>query len=560
MAAATRFEPGRVFAGHRIERFIAAGGMGMVYAAVDLHLERRVALKIISADEAPESNFQSRFIREARLLAGIDHPHVLPIYQSGEEEGLLYLTMRLVPGGSLRELLQRRGALAAGHALRLLSPVVSALDALHERQVLHRDVKPENILLEGPEGDETVWLADFGLARRIDDQSLTATSERLGTFGYMAPEQWLDSTAPVGPHTDVYALALVLFEALTGQRLDLLERNPPPVPAVESAPVAQRLHEVFRRALARPPEQRYPRAGTFLEAARTAAAAGTGGDIGAVGPADLAGSAGPVGPVGLVGPSGPAGSGVSADTVVEPGAPGTESGGDAWPVGTGPAARAESLDVMSMTGSEGHSVPAVSSEHHSVSETGGGQHGLTRTMPAGHATGAPLPPTAEETKPGRRDRRVPPWTWPAVAGVAAVAIAAPALAYGLRATPASGSGSARPRETTVITRTATPQATPGDPNRDRLEPVPQAPRSPSPKPSTPRPAPGVRRLVVCAQDLGVREKPLPVKETRVIATLRTGDFFTVTATKGKTWVFGRSSGSVSVSGWTFRGYLKTSCR
>ncbi len=253
--AVTGFEPGQVFAGHRIVRRIATGGMGVVYEAVDEHLRRNVALKVITSGEAGDARFRRRFVREARLLAEFDHPHVLPVFHAGEDEGLPYLTMRLAEGGSLRGLIDRERGLLPGHALRLLSQVADALDALHRRDVAHLDVKPENILLEGPAGDERVWLADLGLARSGADPA-AGPAEPTGTTDYMAPEQWRDA----GPAADVYAFALVLYEALTGGPLD--RGNPPRVTPA--------LRPVFERALAHDPGERQTSAGAVLDQARAA--------------------------------------------------------------------------------------------------------------------------------------------------------------------------------------------------------------------------------------------------------------------------------------------------
>lgn len=253
----TEFEPGQVFAGHRIMRRIARGGMGVVYEAVDERLRRRVALKVITVDDDPR--FRERFVREARLLAEFDHPHVLPVFHAGEEEGLPYLTMRLAEGGSLRGVIEL-GPLP-GHALRLLSQLADALDALHRRGIVHLDVKPENVLLKGPAGDEHVWLADLGLARPV---SVVLSTGGTGTVDYMAPEQWRGG-GEVGPAADVYAFGLVLYETLTGRPLHVLDRGSPLGPDGDPA-----LREVFERALAREPGERHPSAGAVLDEARAA--------------------------------------------------------------------------------------------------------------------------------------------------------------------------------------------------------------------------------------------------------------------------------------------------
>ncbi len=191
---------------------------------------------------------------EARLLAEFDHPHVLPVFHAGEDEGLPYITMRLAEGGSLRGLIGRR--LLPGHALRLLSQVADALDALHRRNVVHLDVKPENILLEGPAGDERVWLADLGLARSVPPLS--------------PPSLHPHSATPIVP-PDVYSFALVLYEP---SRRPLLERGTPMRLAC-----APSLRVVFERALAHDPGERHPSAGAVLDHARAALTAGTGEEV-----------------------------------------------------------------------------------------------------------------------------------------------------------------------------------------------------------------------------------------------------------------------------------------
>lgn len=280
-----------MFAGHRLVRRIARGGMGVVYEAEDERLRRRVALKVVTADDDPA--FRRRFVREARLLAEFDHPHVLPVFHAGEEEGLPYLTTRLAEGGSLRGVIDA-GPPLPGHALRLLGQLAGALDALHRRGVVHLDVKPENVLLSGPAGDEHVWLADLGLARPVHG---TATSSgAVGTVDYMAPEQWRGG-GDVGPAADVYAFALVLHETLTGHPLHVLDRGSPL--RLGHAP---ELREVLERALARDPADRPPSAGAVLDEARAAVGARAGPGAAAF-PADagsiagellLSGSRGPV--------------------------------------------------------------------------------------------------------------------------------------------------------------------------------------------------------------------------------------------------------------------------
>jgi hypothetical protein len=260
---------GATFAGHRIEALLGRGAMGLVYRAVDLELDRQVALKLMVSDDAEDPEFHSRFLRESGLLAKLEHEHVLPVYHAGEQDGRLYLTMRFVEGGDLHRLIARRGQLAPLHAVRLVGQVAKALDAAHKRGIVHRDVKPGNVLLTGPDGAEHAYLADFGLAKRVGAGSLTATGQVLGTFQYMAPEQW--RTEGVGAAVDVYALGLLLYEALAGYVPGPGDRSPPPPLDLQPAAVAGRLDEVVARAVARDPGARWPSAGALAEAATTAA-------------------------------------------------------------------------------------------------------------------------------------------------------------------------------------------------------------------------------------------------------------------------------------------------
>jgi serine/threonine protein kinase len=207
-------------AGYRIEARVGRGGMGEVYRAVQLDLGRRVALKILAPQLAADDRFRRRFLRESRIAACIDHPNIIPIYQTGEQGDLLYIAMRYVDGPDLATLLRREGRLEAARVLAIMAQVASALDAAHERGLVHRDVKPANILLAtGLAGsDGHCYLCDFGLIKEVDSEqvasALTATDQFVGTIPYVAPEQ-IEGTAVDG-RTDVYSLGCVLFHCLTG--------------------------------------------------------------------------------------------------------------------------------------------------------------------------------------------------------------------------------------------------------------------------------------------------------------------------------------------------------
>jgi DNA-binding beta-propeller fold protein YncE len=247
---------GSEVAGYRIDALIARGGMGVVYRATHLGLERPVALKVIARELADRRGFRERFLRESRLAARLDHPSVVPIYDSREVDGELLVAMRLIEGGDLRQLLDREGPLPPGRALDLLSQVADALDAAHAAGVVHRDVKPHNILVEGGRA----YLSDFGLAKAFDQTGAASSASVVGTAQYMSPEQWRGDS--VGPSADVYSLGCVLYEALTG--IAPFEREEadtePEIPAG--------MEEAIRRAVAKDPAKRYRSAGELMAAAR----------------------------------------------------------------------------------------------------------------------------------------------------------------------------------------------------------------------------------------------------------------------------------------------------
>ena len=203
----------RQIAGYRLEELIGRGGMGVVYRAHDLALERSVALKLLAPELASDVGFRERFLVESRLAASLDHPNVVPIFDAGEVEGQLYLAMRYVQGSDLKELLQQQGALEPARAIQIVSQMAEALDAAHARGLVHRDVKPSNVLLDEA---EHAYLADFGLTRRLADQAPGFESGlSLGTPAYVAPEQIEDSD--IDGRADQYSLACMLCECLSGE-------------------------------------------------------------------------------------------------------------------------------------------------------------------------------------------------------------------------------------------------------------------------------------------------------------------------------------------------------
>ncbi len=206
---------GTELAGYRLTALLGRGGMSAVYLAEDSRLGRKVALKLLAIELSEDERFRSRFLRESRLAASIDHSNIAPIYQAGEADGALYIAMRHVDGTDLRELLAREGPLEPQRALALLAQVADALDAAHEHGLVHRDVKPSNVLVARESGREHCYLADFGLTKSASSLGdLTDVGHLMGTIDYVAPDQL--EGGPVGGHADVYSLACVLFECLTG--------------------------------------------------------------------------------------------------------------------------------------------------------------------------------------------------------------------------------------------------------------------------------------------------------------------------------------------------------
>jgi YVTN family beta-propeller protein len=274
--------PGTVFAGHRIEGVAGRGGMGIVYRATHLVLDHLVALKVISPALASDERFRRRFAEESRIAVSIRHPNVVPIHDAGEEGGLLYVTMDLIDGTDLRGVLRREGPLDPRHAASIIDDVSSALDAAHKRGLVHRDVKPANILIEA--GDGHVFLTDFGLARQVDaNTGVTATGAFVGTLDYVAPEQIRGER--VDARADVYALGCVLFELLTGttpfaarddkvaKMYAHLEEEPPSLRVLHPELPAG-LDPVLKRALAKDPADRFPSAGDLARAVDAAVEGG----------------------------------------------------------------------------------------------------------------------------------------------------------------------------------------------------------------------------------------------------------------------------------------------
>jgi hypothetical protein len=270
---------GDEFAGYRVERRLGRGGMGILYLAVEPGLERRVALKLIAPEAADDEVFARRFAEESRIAASIEHPNVVPIYAAGEEADVPFIAMRYVAGADLARRLVREGRLSPPAAVDLIAQVGNGLDAIHAAGLIHRDVKPANVLLSGDHGGDHAYITDFGVARNVATESgLTQTGRFVGTLDYVAPEQI--SGGAIDARVDVYAVGCLLFKLLTGEvpfpregdaaRLFAHLNDPPPAPSLYVPEVSMALDDVVIRAMSKSPEDRYPSAGDLGRAAQAA--------------------------------------------------------------------------------------------------------------------------------------------------------------------------------------------------------------------------------------------------------------------------------------------------
>src|SRR6478672_10657386 len=271
--------PGSVLAGFRVESLLGEGAMGTVYLAEETTTGQKVALKLLAPELARDERFRRRFLRETELAASLDHPNVVPILGSGEEHGTLYIAMAYVEGSDLRELLRREGRLTPERTLECLGQVADALDAAHAAGLVHRDVKPGNILVAARADGEHVYVCDFGLARHVSSvSSLTGERGFVGTIDYVPPEQIEGGT--IDGRADVYSLGCVLFECLAGARpferdselsVVFAHLNEPPPRLSDLRPdLPEAFDEVFATALAKSPDERYSTCGELMAAARAA--------------------------------------------------------------------------------------------------------------------------------------------------------------------------------------------------------------------------------------------------------------------------------------------------
>ncbi|OPX09104.1 serine/threonine-protein kinase [Gordonia sp. i37] len=266
------------FGPYRLDELLGRGGMGEVYRAYDTTKDREVALKLLNPGLADDAVYQQRFRRESHAAARLGEPHVIPIHDWGEIDGVLFIDMRLVAGEDLRALLRREHALAPARAVTIIEQVASALDAAHADGLVHRDIKPENILIAQ---NDFAYLVDFGIAHGSDDTHLTQAGTAIGSIAYMAPE--LFDAVPVSIASDIYALTCVLFESLTGRvphpadtissAIKAAIMSPPPAPSSINAEVPRAMDAVISRGLDPEPTRRY---GSATELASVARAALTG--------------------------------------------------------------------------------------------------------------------------------------------------------------------------------------------------------------------------------------------------------------------------------------------
>src|SRR6266487_4456174 len=273
---------GDEFAGYRVRAVLGRGGMSVVYQAENLRLSNVIALKVLAPELAADDVFRARFLEESRIAASLNHPNVIPIYDMGSHDELLYIAMRYVSGTDLRQIIKKRGRLQPETALFLLGQAARALDTAHHRGLVHRDVKPGNLLIERgtDEADpDHVYLADFGITKHAMSRTgLTSTGQFLGTVDYVAPEQ-IRGTSVLGL-ADQYSLGCVLYECLTGRvpfekDLDAAiiwahVEETPTMPTVLRPDLPPEIDDVFRRVLSKQPGDRYQSCREFVDAARVA--------------------------------------------------------------------------------------------------------------------------------------------------------------------------------------------------------------------------------------------------------------------------------------------------
>ncbi|MCX7792762.1 MAG: protein kinase [Chloroflexaceae bacterium] len=475
-----------------IKELLGRGGMAAVYRAADTVLQRDVALKILYPHYSDDPAVVERFKREAVTAASLSHPHIVAVYDVGEQEGMVFIAMQLLTGRTLQDRLQETGALSLEALLDVLEPVADALDYAHARGVIHRDVKPGNIFLSDAAEGPGVLLTDFGIAKQLAAPGLTTTGALIGTPDYMAPEQI--SGGPVGPPSDVYALGMLTYRALTGHRAfegsvqdvllgHLYGQLTPPSHLDPALPPG--LDAVIARATARDPADRYPSAGAFVRDLRLVAQGAGKATLPGPPPAlALAGAGGapPARPTPLL--TSPA---AGAASVATP-APGMPAGRGVWSrpwlavVAAALALGGLALTVAWITAGRG---PAG---------------GLTPPPPSPSATVTPLPSATPSETPGPTSEP-PTATLPAIIEPTATpsATATPTASPVATATP-----SVTPTEAPTATPSPTATATPSPTEAPTAMPSPTATPSPTEAPTatpSPSPAPTATEVAACPDEL-----------------------------------------------------------
>jgi hypothetical protein len=359
------FPAGSRIAGYQIQELIGRGGMAVVYRAADVRLDRLVALKVLTPELARDSAFRQRFIRESRSGAAVDHPNVIPVFEAGESEGVLFIAMRYVAGRDVRGLIEREGSLKPARVVSIVTQIASALDTAHAHGLVHRDVKPANMLLgavASGSAPDHVYLSDFGLSKMsVAAVSLTGTGQFLGTLDYMAPEQV--EGRPIDGRTDLYALACAAFEMLTGNPPFQREQDlavmwaqvsaPPPSVRDFRPELPASVDQVMNKALAKAPDNRHASCLEFATDLHTAFLAKPSGGASGPAPTELAGAVKPTppatelafaspspgsgGPAGSAGGAPPAGQAPPAGAAHPPVAGAQAQGGAAGAGGAGGA-------------------------------------------------------------------------------------------------------------------------------------------------------------------------------------------------------------------------------
>jgi hypothetical protein len=390
---------GSVFAGHRLESVAGRGGMGVLYRATHLELDIPRALKVIVPEHTADDEFRARFKREWRLAARIEHPNVIPVHEVGEEDGVLYISMRFIEGQDLGRLISSEGHLDPARAAAIIDQVAYALDAAHGAGLVHRDVKPANVLIEqGPRGEQA-YLTDFGLTKAAASRTaMTASGMFVGTIDYMSPEQFEGDS--LDARVDVYALGCVLYETLTGRipyeregyqaRIFAHMTSEPPVPSEVVPSLPKEFDGVVRTAMAKDPDERFLSAGDL---GRAALAATTGQQVTRAQRNVARGEAAP---------KGAAPTGAAAEAEREPEPPATPAAPGETVVGSREAAESQASQAAA---------PAPVGE--------------TALADTGQKPPPPAPPEPPGPKPAGRSKRMPVLI--AIGAVAAIVIAVVAV-------------------------------------------------------------------------------------------------------------------------------------